>query len=91
MFDFQLRRRHVDGAPAEQIGNLALLGGKGFGACILQRTHRDDRQARIDLDAGDRVARGGADERLFEIGMRDTFGGADEARAELTPAAPISR
>mgnify|MGYP003342413340 CR=1 FL=1 len=83
MFDFQLRRRHVDGAPVEQIGNLALLGGEQLAAGILQRAHRDHRQPRVDLNARHRIARRGADERLLELRVRDRFGGANEPGTEL--------
>ena len=83
MFDLQLRLGHRDAAFVQALRHFALLGGEQFAAGVLQRAHRDHRQARVDLHARHRVAGAGANERLLEIGMRDRFGRADEARAEL--------
>ena len=62
-----------------------MLGGERLGTLVLERADGDHRQARIDLDAGDGIARTGAEERLLKIGMRDAFDSAGEARAELDP------
>ena len=58
-------------ALVEQLGDLALLGGELLGALVLERAHRDHRQARIDLHAGHRIAGVGAEEGLLEIGVGD--------------------
>jgi hypothetical protein len=67
MLDLELRLAHVDLARIEQLGDFDLLGGEFLGALVLQRAHRDHRQARIDLHAGDRIAGRGAEEGLLEI------------------------
>src|SRR3546814_14869772 len=70
-------------AVVERLRYLALLGGEQFAALVPKRADRDDGQARVDLDAGDGIARRRADERLLEILVGDRFGRAHEARAEL--------
>ena len=79
-------------------GNGGLDRGDGArGACRIGAAwrdgdgmaERDHRQARVDLHAGDRVARAGAEECLFEVRMRDALGRAGEARAELHAATEV--
>src|SRR3546814_557817 len=82
MLDFELGFAHVDLALVELVRDFALFCGEGFGPAIFERADRNDGKARVDLDARNRLARRGAQEGLFEIGMRDAFGRADEARAE---------
>src|SRR5690348_5487077 len=83
MLDLELRLGHFDRAAVEQVGDFALLSGKALGFLVLERAHRDHRKPRIDLYAEHGIARGSADERLFEVGMRDALISADEAGAEL--------
>src|SRR3546814_1004136 len=83
MLDLKLRLAHRDRAVVERLRYLALLGGEQFAALVPKRADRDDGQARVDLDAGDGIARRRADERLLEILVGDRFGRAHEARAEL--------
>ncbi len=83
MLDAELRLGHVDAALVEQQRDLALLGGEFLRALVLERAHRDHRQARVDLHRGDRVARPRAEEGLLELGMGDALGCAGEAGAEL--------
>ena len=88
MFDLQLRLAHRDRTRIKQGGHFALLCGEQVSACILQRAYRDNGQARINLDAGNGIARRSAKERLFEVGMRDAFRRAGKARAQLHARRP---
>src|SRR3546814_2744937 len=83
MFDLELRLSHVDAPFVQRLRDFALLGVEGLRPRVSKRPDRDDRQARINLDAGDGVARRSADERLLKIGMRDRLMRADEAGAKL--------
>src|SRR3546814_15440680 len=83
MFDLELRLSHVDAPFVQRLRDFALLGVEGLRPRVSKRPDRDDRQARINLDAGDGVARRSADERLLKIGMRDRLMRADEAGATL--------
>ena len=83
MLDTQLRLAHLDAALIEQLGNFQLLGGEFLGALVLQRTHRNDRQARIKLHAGHRLAGAGAEEGLLEGGVGNRFAGAGKACTQL--------
>src|SRR5690606_28160731 len=80
--DLQLRFGHFDAAFVEYLRDLALLGGEKLRSLVPERADREHREARIDLDAGDGVARIGAAEGLLEFGMGDRFGRAGEARVK---------
>src|SRR6476661_2760304 len=83
MLDLELRLGHLDRALVEQVGDLALLGREIDHLLILERTHRNDGQSRVDLHGGDGIARRSPDESLLEIRVGDAFVGADETGAEL--------
>jgi len=79
----KLRLAHVDLTGVEAARHLDLLGGELLGALVLERADGNHRQAGVDLHRGDGIPRGGTEERLLEIGMRDRFTGAGKAGAEL--------
>src|SRR3546814_2608058 len=70
-------------ACVKQGSDLPLLGCKGLGPGIFERTYRNDGQARIDLHTRHRVTGRGANERFLEVGVRYGFIGADKTRAKL--------
>src|SRR3546814_13984297 len=80
---FEVGVAHCDLALVWLVRDFAVFCGEGFGSAIIERADRNDGKARVDLDARSRLACRGAQEGLFEIGMRDAFGRADEACAEL--------
>src|SRR3546814_4797865 len=91
MLDLKLRLAHRDRAVVERLRYLALLGGEQFAALVPKRADRDDGQARVDLDAGDGIARRRADERLLEILVGDRFGRrSEEHTSELQSLMRIS-
>ena len=63
--------------------DLVLELDETLAALVGQRPHRDDRERRVHLGGGHRVAGGGPDKGLLELGMGHAFGGADEAGAQL--------
>jgi predicted Zn-dependent protease len=81
VLNLELGLAHLDLAFIEQLGHFDLLGGELLGALVLERADRDHRQARIDLDRGDRIAGIGAEEGLLEIGVGNGFGRAGKAGA----------
>src|SRR3546814_16090572 len=94
MLDLKLRLAHRDRAVVERLRYLALLGGEQFAALVPKRADRDDGQARVDLDAGDGIARRRADERLLELLVGDRFSRAHHTRAALAAGGahgPIAR
>jgi hypothetical protein len=85
VLDLELGGRHVELARVQPLGHFDLLGGEFLGALVLERAHRDHRQARIDLDRSDGIARIAAEERLLERGVGNRFAGTGKAGAELHP------
>src|SRR3546814_1965737 len=81
--DLKLGLAHFDLACVKQGSDLPLLGCKGLGPGIFERTYRNDGQARIDLHTRHRVTGRGANERFLEVGVRYGFIGADKTRAKL--------
>src|SRR3546814_19121587 len=84
MFDLKLGLAHFDLDCVKQGSDLPLLGCKGLGPGIFERTYRNDGQARLDLHTRHRVTGRGANERFLVVGVRYGFIWADKTRAKPT-------
>ena len=88
MLDVELGRLLGEFAGLEAAQRLGLVLQEAAGAGVDEAAHRDDREALVKLDGGQRVAGVGAHEGLLEVGVGDAFARGGEAGAELGAGGP---
>ena len=88
MLDLKLCFHHRQAALVKRARHFELFGREQFGSGVLKRTHRNDRQPRINLHTRNRITRRGTEECFLEIEVCDTFGCTGKTCTELHAGRP---